>query len=144
MTAISEYPAENLRMLETMFGGSCDLITRELEEDGRKAGIALLDGMCDEMKITEAVLKPLAKKKQTGKSFAEEIKDSLYKGTEIGELHSMEEAADAVSGGNLVLFVRGSAKGLQFSVQGYPARAVSEPQTEQNERGSREGFTDNF
>lgn len=129
-----------------LFSDSFDLIARDIETDGIKLCAVSLDGMCDELMITETVIKPVTahgiKLKKHG--VFTQISEELYKGVSESVCLSPDEAAEAVTGGNLILLAEGEKRALSFSVQGYPRRAVSEPQTEQNEQGSRESFTDNF
>ena len=53
---------QNLRAVTCLLGDSFDLIVRELDAAGTKACTVSFDGLCDEMKITEAILKPLTAK----------------------------------------------------------------------------------
>ena len=138
---------QNIRLLTCLLGDSFDLIVRELDAAGTKACTVSFDGLCDEMKITEAILKPLtakdAPKTRPGTLF-ETIRERLFKGTDVKTVRTADEAAQAALGGALVLLAEGESSALVFSVQGYPRRAVGEPQSEQNEKGSQEGFCDNF
>lgn len=146
-TPFTSSVSSNLRAVRALLGDSFDLVIRELSVAGTKAYAVSFDGLCDEMKITEAVIKPLtaqdAPKAHRGELF-ELIAARLYKGTDVKTVHTAQEAASSALGGALVLLAEGEAAALVCSVQGYPRRTVGEPQSEQNEKGSQEGFTDNF
>ncbi len=131
--------------IRDIFGDSFDLVVRELDFAGKTAFVFILDGMCDEIKITESIIKPLTEQKRSLKdSPFEEIRKTLFKGTNMRETPSPEKAAEDIISGNLVLIVHGEKTGLTFPFQGFPKSAINEPQSEQNERGSQEGFSDNF
>lgn len=136
----------NLRAVRGALGDSFDLVIRELTVAGTKAYALCFDGLCDELRLTEAVLRPLtdASLKKPSGSLAEEISERLYQGTDCRILRTVSEACQAALGGCLVLLPEGEAAGLSFPLQGFPKRAVDRPQSEQNEKGGQEAFTDNF
>ncbi len=136
----------NLRAVKTLLGGSFDLVVRELSVAGLKAYTVSFDGLCDELKITEAVVKPLTdpKLKQPDGRLFDAVAERLYKGTDVKTLYTAREAAQAALDGNLVLLAEGESAALSFSLQGFPKRSVSEPKSEQNEKGGQEAFTDCF
>lgn len=137
---------EDAKTIESLFEGSFDLTVRELLFGKTKIKTFILDGMCDELKITESILKPLTEnnKKSLFSSVNEEIKLRIFKGTAIKEIKTFQEAALSIISGNLVLLSDGEKAALALPMQGFPKRSVNEPQSEQNERGSQEAFTDNF
>ncbi len=128
-----------------IFSDCFDLIVREIEFAGRAAFVFTLDGMCDEIKVTESIIKPLTDNFKTVlMNPFEEIRKTLFKGTNMRDCPTPEKAAEDIISGNLVLITDGERKALTFPFQGFPKSAVNEPQSEQNERGSQEGFCDNF
>lgn len=127
------------------FSGSFDLVKREIDFSGIRAFVFILDGMCDEIKITESIIKPVTDCEiPEGMSADEIIKKSLFKGTNMKEKTSIADCARDIISGNLVLIYEGGKSAFSFPFQGFPKSAVNEPQSEQNERGSQEGFSDNF
>ena len=136
----------NLRALRELLGDSFDLVVRELAVAGTKAYAVCFDGLYDELKAAETAIKPLTDgslKKPAG-SLAEAVSERLYKGTDCKILRSVPQAAQAALGGCLVLLLDGEPAALSFPLQGFPKRAVGQPQSEQNEKGGQEAFTDNF
>ena len=128
-----------------IFSDCFDLIVREIEFAGRAAFVFTLDGMCDEIKVTESIIKPLTDNFGTVLTNPfDEIRKTLFKGTNMRDCPTPEKAAEDIISGNLVLIADGERKALTFPFQGFPKSAVNEPQSEQNERGSQEGFCDNF
>ena len=127
------------------FSGSFDLIARDIDFADIKAVVFIIDGMCDEIKITEGIIKPLTgySEKLIGSPYSV-IRKKLFKGTAIREVRTIEEAVQNIISGNLILLCEKENYALSFPFQGFPKSAINEPQSEQNERGSQEGFSDNF
>ncbi|MBR3768380.1 MAG: spore germination protein [Clostridia bacterium] len=132
--------------VKNAFGGSFDLIAREILFGKTPIYIFIIDGMCDEIKIIEGVIKPLTEiyPETNSKNLNEKIQKRLFKGTSVKLLRTVEDAALDIIMGNLVLIADGETEAVSFPLQGFPKKSVSEPQTEQNERGAQEAFTDNF
>ena len=134
-------------IIKEKFEGSFDLLVRKCKIQSADGAFVLLDGMCDELKLIQSVITPLTEKHiftEPGESLPSKIKNVFFKGSGITEKNTMDDALSDILSGCAVLFIDGETSALSFSVQGYVKKSVSEPQTEQNERGSREGFTDNF
>lgn len=136
---------EDMKKIKELFGGSFDLIVRHLLFGGQSAYAFVLDGMCDEIKITESIIKPLTdfKEEITKKPF-DTVRNTVFKGTNLKTVWTPQEAAVNIISGNLILITQGECSALSFPFQGFPKSAINEPQSEQNERGSQEGFSDNF
>lgn len=144
--AITGQLSEDLLSIKNEFGESSDLIVREILFGDTSIYVLLLDGMCDEIKVTESIIKPLTEKHPEKEvlSLPEEIRKRLFKGTNVKSIKTIKEAAENIILGNLVIIMPAEKEALTFSVQGFVKRLPSEPQSEQNERGSQEAFTDNF
>ncbi len=137
----------NLKAIGEKLGSSFDLLVRQCRIQSADGAFVLLDGMCDELKLIQSVITPLTEKHlfaEAGESLPSKIKNLFFKGSGITEKITLDDAVSDILSGCAVLFIDGETSALSFSVQGYVKKSVSEPQTEQNERGSREGFTDNF
>lgn len=141
-TPLSAVLEENTAAIKTRFGKSFDLLVRPARIGEAAAVFISLDGMCDELKICEAVIKPI-----TEYGCADGHKPfcaaDAYRGTDMKELSSVEEVCTAVIGGNIALLLDGDKRAFSFGAQGFAKKGIDEPQTEQNEKGSQEGFTDN-
>ncbi len=132
--------------IRNYFGGSFDVISREILYGEIRIAVFMLDGMCDEIKITESVIKPLTDHdgKVNENGINEEIKTRLFKGVNMISVTDIADGARNIILGNLLIIADGEKEALAFPFQGFSKRAVTEPKSEQNERGSQEGFTDNF
>lgn len=128
------------------FGNSFDIIRREIMFGKTTVFAFTVDGMCDEIKITESIIKPMTDPhpEEFDEGLLTGISKRFFKGMNIKELKTTREAASDIILGNLVLICDGETSALSFPLQGFAKKAINEPQTEQNERGPQEGFTDNF
>jgi len=137
---------KNAETMREIFKNSFDLVIRHMTVNGKNAAAVSLDGMVDEMKITESIIKPLTSDDCFVRraSTAQQIKTTAFKGVSISEESDIKKLGDAVADGNMVLFLDDEKSAFVFSVQGFPKKSVDSPQSEQNERGGSESFTDSF
>ena len=144
--AVYRDPEKNVAFLKNAFSNSFDLSVRRLLAEGKPAAAVYLDGMCDEKKIAECVVKPLTG--SPGSVFpgrdAQIIEQTAFKGLSIRRTRDLNDAAAALTDGNLLLFTARSDTAFVFGMQGYPKKSVESPAAEQNERGSGESFVDNY
>lgn len=143
-TPLSHSLEANVEKIKEAFGGSFDLLIRHALIKNTPSAFILLDGMCDELRISAAVIKPLTEGKDGDAPLTETIRLSAYKGTDVKEVTGVEEVCTEVIAGNIVLLCGGELTAFSFGAQGFAKKGIEEPQTEQNEKGSQEGFTDNF
>lgn len=77
-----------------------------------------------------------------------EIHEALEKNalgiSDMTTFDTIEEAADMLFTGDVILFVDGFDKAIKIPDKGYPSMPVQEPQSEKVIRGSREGFVDSI
>lgn len=140
--------SENFKYLKSKLTPSFDVKYRSNEVDGIKFGFVMLDGMCDNELITEQIMIP--------------ILNGNYEGIADGE-RVLETASNIISGsidksiqfelnasiremlsGNLLMFVEGSSRAVLFGVQKFPKRSIDEPDSETQEKGAKEGFSESF
>ena len=143
---ISTHIADNRAALQSCFGDSFDIVLRDLMINRRPALGLYTDGMCDELKIANAVLAPLMNRDAfyTPEHTAAQIGLFAFHGADIKKVRTVEEAALQALSGAYVLFLEGETFAFSFGVQGYAKKSIEEPPSEQNEFGSQEGFTDHF
>ncbi len=143
---IYQNAADNARALRTLFHGSFDLQIREFTVNGAPAAAAFLDGMCDELRIAECVIKPLTNRENFTLfgDTAEAIRARAFKGMGISEETELTAVAAALTEGNLALFLEDGDCAFIFGMQGFPKKGIDAPETEQNELGGTERFADSF
>lgn len=137
---------ENGRLIKEAFEGSFDIVVKKGYCGGKCVVFANCDGLCNSQKIADNAIRPLL-------SFGGELPDSepidyicdrLLCGTEQKKETSLDMAVMNLLRGTLLIFVEGEERCVIFGVQSIPERALQEPDTEVQEFGSREGFTENI
>lgn len=139
--------SKNISAIKELFGKSYDLLIRRIIIDSVPCAIFSIDGMCNEQRISDCILQPVTDttlRLPSDMNLFEKIEKLLYTGTDIKRLQFIEETAQSIIAGNLILVGEGFNFVLSFGAQGFSKKSISEPQSEQNERGSIEAFTDNF
>lgn len=138
---------ENLSYLKSKFGGSFDLLIREVKIGGNDAAFIVCDGMCNNLFLSQSVIWPILNSEKisgTPEEQIEIIKTVVITDIEKIQTDNMSKVISALTSGFIVVMIDGSAKVATFGVQGYPMRSIDEPSTEVQERGAREGFVENF
>ncbi len=138
---------ENISHLKELFGKSFDLIIKQSEVSGIKIAFVLLDGMYDNLLVSQAVVEPIIKSDEVF-SNADELfvlsEKYCVSECDAKELSTQSDAVDLLLSGCMLFFVDGIAKCRSFSVQGYPKKSIDSPESEAQENGSHEGFADMY
>lgn len=137
----------NVRYFKAQLGNSFDVKYRNCTVEDKKFVFIMLDGMCDSLLITEQIMNPIinadfsgVKKDKVIYDAADRVSASIDKSI----TNDLDKAITELISGNLVMFCEGSQFTVLFGVQKFPKRTPLEPNTEMQERGSREGFVESF
>lgn len=143
---IRESAVENGRLIKEEFKGSFDIAVKKGYCGDKCIVFANCDGLCDSQNIADNVIRPLLRYDGALPEGDEldYICDRIICGTEQQKETSLDKAVDMLLRGSLLIFVDGVKTCVAFGVQSYPERSVSEPDTDVQEFGSREGFTENL
>lgn len=143
---VRENAVENGRIIKEAFKGSFDIVVKKGYCGGRCVVFANCDGLCNSQKIADNAIRPLLQFEGTLPEGAEMdyMCDRLLCGTEQKKETSLDMAIRNILRGTLIIFVEGYKQCIVFGVQAIPERAISEPDTDVQEFGSREGFTENI
>lgn len=139
--------SENIAALREMFGRSFDLVIKESSVNGIKIAFVALDGMYDGLQASLSVIEPVI-----NLSYPCSTPHDLYnhictfRATECDskDAFTIQQTAEYIISGFIVIFVDGVNICRAYSVQGYPKRSVEPPESESQENGSREGFADMY
>ncbi len=132
-------------MLQQRFGNSFDLIFREVDGGKIRFIAAFLDGMCDRLFLSQSVIRPLQKAFDCEQEEAiDTLYSIIYEGIERDMVCTMEEVEQHLIAGSIVFFADRCTKSVCFNAPVFARRGVTEPSSEQQEKGSKEGFTDFF
>ncbi|TCP59130.1 spore germination protein [Tumebacillus sp. BK434] len=130
--------AENLQELEERFGDSPDLVNHQFStQTGQRAALLYLEGLVDKVTINSHILHPLLHVMQDNQTPIEVIS--------VGQTKQIFRFADiehALFQGKSVLFVNGDTAAIEIETQGWPQRAIQDPQSESTLRGAHQGFTE--
>ncbi len=149
---ISQDIEKNLNVLKDILGMSCDIVIREFafgRKEQNKVALIFIEGLADKTVINENIIKPLMydsrlmwKDMPPEADNIDTVKTTMLSVTEVEQIVSINEAADACLSGDTVFLMDGSKEALVISSKGWKARSVEEPKTESVVRGPREGFSE--
>lgn len=133
--------------LKQSLGDSFDIKYRSLSVSGREFLFVMLDGMCDNLLITEQIMLPVSKgdfSSFDGDGALSHAADRVSGSIDKSVTRDMETAIAEMLSGNLLMLAEGGGFAVLFGVQYFAKRTPDEPNTESQERGSREGFVESF
>lgn len=144
---ISKSLQENRTYLKQALGDSFDVKYRDLTVSGKLMLFVMLDGMCDNLLVTEQVMLPIINadfSSVSGDKLLSKAADGVSGSIDKSVTTDLNEAITELLSGNLLMLTEGGEAAVLFSVQSFAKRSPEEPNTESQERGSREGFVENF
>jgi len=133
---------DNMIIIRSKLSNSSDFISKELEIDGVHLQLLLCEGMINTTNLAKLIITPLMELKlenHTPDAFLNWTRRSLL-GSEQREIYTIEEVFSSIMSGFVVLLIDGLDIGLALAVQGFQFRAVNEPSSGVNIKGSHEGF----
>ncbi len=144
-TPLEETAHANKLLLLKVFGNSFDLMFREIDCGNIQFTAAFLDGMCDRMFLSQSLISPLVKQIDCDEKQAlQQLCNETFEGMEQTILSTLEETTETLIAGSIVFFTDGDARCAAFNAPNFSKKSISEPLSEQQEKGSREGFCDFF
>ena len=138
---------KNVDYFKQQLGDSFDVKYRNYSVGNHNFVFIMIDGMCDSLLITEQIMNPIINAsfgENEGNNLIFSAADRVSASIDKSITNDMDKAIAELISGNLVMFAEGSISAVLFGVQGFPKRAILEPSTEMQERGSREGFVESF
>lgn len=144
---ISTNLSENIAYFKSQFGDAFDVKYRKYKANGREIYFVMVDGMCNNLLLTEQIVLPVIESDidtESGDDFLHSAADSVSASIDKSITADINKAIAEAIYGNLILMCEGAHFAVCFGVQGFPKRSVSEPTTEMQERGSREAFVESF
>lgn len=132
---------KNMDYIKELFIDNSDMVYREFEFPGFKAGLVYIDGMSNKEVLDDYVLESLMQEEKKLTDF-KDIKDRLITVSEIKEIDDLAEGIHDILCGEALLLIDGFNEACIIGVRSWPARGISEPSGETTIRGSREGFSE--
>lgn len=138
---------KNLAYIKQQFGDAFDVKYRKYNTQGKEIIFIMVDGMCDSLLATEQVILPIIEadfSDEKGDKLIYSAADRVSASIDKSITNDLDEAIREAIYGSIIMFTEDAQFGVMFGVQGFPKRAVLEPSTEMQERGSREAFVESF
>jgi spore germination protein KA len=136
----------NLLQLKEIMGNCPDILIRRYKAGANEAvncAVILLDGMTNQLLVTEGIFKPLHNEaKLTSDNAFPKIKDAAMTIAEVKETQDFSNLVDSLLSGDAILLIDGNAAALIVGTTQVPSRSISEPIIEPTIRGPRDGFTE--
>jgi spore germination protein len=126
----------NLSAVESLFNLTPDLVIRkfQIRQTNEKAALIYLDSLVDKNSINNHVLYPLIN--ESGAN-SDELPITIGP---IKQEQMWKKIEAAILQGKSVLIIEGMAKAYLLDTQGFPQRAIEDPQSEASLRGAHQGF----
>lgn len=144
--------SQNMINLRSKYQNSSDFLTRQVEINGVSVALLMVEGMINLQTVSKMFVDPLFNHEFTlnEKNSTAERADEIYKfienqsvlAVDMKDVFTCEEIFQFIMSGFVVLVIDGRPRATVFGMQGFSFRSISEPASEINERGSREGFTE--
>mgnify|MGYP004669877119 CR=1 FL=1 len=144
ITRLCKSITDNMIAIRTKTCNSADLLSKELSVCGLRLELLTIEGMCDAGNLCKLLLDPLMAlelDEKTPDGFLKWARGALL-GSEQREIHTLDELFPAIMSGFAAILIDGADTGLVLGVQGFDFRAVGEPSSSVNVKGSREGFVE--
>lgn len=138
---------KNIMYIKQQFGDAFDVKYRKYNASGKEVYFIMVDGMCDSLLATEQVILPIIEADfadESGDRLIHSAADRVSASIDKSITNDIDEAIREAIYGSIIMLTEGSLFVIMFGVQGFPKRAVLEPSTEMQERGSREAFVESF
>lgn len=136
---------ENMIYLRGEFGGSFDLMIKEMDFAGNRAAFVMCEGMFDKKLLAESIVKPILKAAHMPRKPMDQleyIRGEVACNVDAKDIYNFGDAENLLMSGFALLFIDGVNSCQAYGVQGFETRSISEPETQAQERGSREGFVE--
>lgn len=146
-TPIDRDMQKNVMYFKQCLGEAFDVKYRGCTVSGKELTFIMLDGMCDNLLITEQIMLPILGSDLSGEDGAKVLykaADEVTASIDKAIINDLDKAITEMIAGNLIMMAQGSEFIIAFGVQKFPKRNPEEPNTESQERGSREGFVESF
>ncbi|MDO4482648.1 MAG: spore germination protein [Bacillota bacterium] len=143
---ISANLSENTESVKKLTSGSADLVIREITVNGIRCAAVAAEGMVDSFYYSSIITYNLFPGDFTGIDSPENLFNQIYNNKIISPdeklFNTLDELFAFIYSGFGVILVDGVASGIAFGAQGFSYRSVSTPSTDENIKGSKEGFTE--
>ncbi|MEG0457615.1 MAG: spore germination protein, partial [Oscillospiraceae bacterium] len=135
---------DNIEKIQTDFENTMDILIRPLEINNIKLAIIMCEGMINLQSFSELVVEPLLKIKKENIMSEDMLFKSLINknvlSADVAMPKTFEEVYKFIMSGFAVILIENINIGISCGLQGFSIRGISEPETQINIRGAKEGF----
>ena len=135
----------NIETIRDKMSSSSDLLVREISVSGIKVGLVMCEGMVNIQTMAEILIEPLCAlnlKEKTPNALLDWVKNRWALAADQSVIYTYEDVFRFMMSGFVILIIDGISSAVSMGMQGFNFRGISEPTTEVNVRGSREGFVE--
>lgn len=137
---------DNLIILRSKCENTADLNVREIKVAGIDIAMIVMEGMVNLQLLATMILDRILLNDFNEDTTSEDIYDFIEKETltsaDLKDSYEFDEVFKFLMSGFAVFLIDGIDKAIVMGAQGFSFRSISEPSSEVNEKGSREGFTE--
>ena len=144
---VSKNLQDNIDYFKAQLGSAFDVKYRSVKISNIDFAFVMVDGLCDNMLITEQIMTPILNSDFSNvkkDKVVFEASDTVSASIDKSNTNDLDKAIRELVSGNLVMFADDCEFAILFGVQMFAKRLPQEPNVENQERGSREGFVENF
>lgn len=145
-TPLSTDLEHNLRNIKVMTGGSTDVIIKRGRVCGNDIAVLVCEGMTSSTTLAALVYEKLNDLDGRDDIPPQELMDNLFRtylvATEQLDIKDLGDLCLKMQSGFAIILVNGSSSCTAIGVQGFKSRGVEAPVSENDLRGSREGFVE--
>lgn len=132
----------NLILLREKLWNSADLVTRPVTAGGVSLCFVMIEGLSALSKLDEAVVRPLSLREfSSGWEVFSFLEDTAIVG-DVQDVYEFDKLIRLITSGFVAILIQGVPTAIVMGAQSYAYRSVSQPESEVNEKGSRESFTE--
>lgn len=140
---ISEKLLDNLVNIREIADNSNDIHIKEMNISGVNIAILSCEGLVNGATLGKNLIEPLTDlvlKEPYDTNLIKWIRKYMMISQDESEIYTLDELFRFFYSGFVIILIDGIKFGFCFGLQGYQSRSISEPSSEINLRGSREGF----
>ncbi len=136
----------NLRNIQRMTGGSSDVVVKPALVCGNRIAVITTEGMTGVSTLAALVYEKLNDLDGRGSLPPSELVENFFNSYLIAaqqlDVKDLGDLCWKLESGFAILLTDGSSRAIAIGVQGFQFRSVGEPSSENDVRGSREGFVE--
>ncbi len=135
----------DLVTLRALCSNTADLMVREKDVCGVSVAMVLCEGMVSTSTFSTMVGLPVEQlviEQNTPQKTLQWMRYRSFLALDQSEVYTYEEIFRFIMSGFVLILIDGISSGIVLGLQGFQYRSISEPMSEVNVRGSREGFVE--